>query len=166
MSSDESDSNESSSGQANSVATNKMFRKRNNVSIKLPAFRGEVDESWKAYINRFEADANYNGWGDRDKLGQLWYRQQRAAGEFAFEKLNPEILSGYRKRRSEFGHRFGVYESPKKFQTKFKRRDQRTGESAQTYGAGHKAYIAKLTIIGTTYKARGFSVALFVGSQE
>lgn len=132
-----------SSDQASYVATNKMFRKRNNVSIKLPAFRGEVDESWKEYINRFEVDANYNGWGDRDKLGQLLHRQQRTAGEFAFEELNPEILSGYRKRRSELGHRFGVYESPKKFQTKFKRRDQRNGESAQTYRAALQSLYRK-----------------------
>ena len=44
-SSDESDSNENSSGQASSAATNKMFSKRNSVSVKLPAFKGEVDDS-------------------------------------------------------------------------------------------------------------------------
>lgn len=142
-SSDESDANESSSSQASSVATNKMFSKRNNVSIKLPAFKGEVDESWKAYINRFEAVASYNGWGDSDKLGQLLPRLQGAAGEFAFEELNPEILSSYRKLRSELGHRFGVYESPKTFQTKFKRRDQRNGESAQAYGAALQSLYRK-----------------------
>ena len=120
-----------------------MFSKRNNVSIKLPAFKGEVDESWKAYINRFEAVASYNGWGDSDKLGQLLPRLQGAAGEFAFEELNPEILSSYRKLRSELGHRFGVYESPKTFQTKFKRRDQRNGESAQAYGAALQSLYRK-----------------------
>ena len=75
---DESDSNESSSGQASSAATNKMFSKRNRVSIKLPAFKGEVDDSWKAYINRFEAGVRYNGLGDRDKLGQLMPRLQES----------------------------------------------------------------------------------------
>ena len=64
---DESDSNESSSCQASSAITHNMFSKRNSVSIKLPAFKGEVDDSCKAYINRFEAGASYNGWGDRQR---------------------------------------------------------------------------------------------------
>jgi hypothetical protein len=35
----------------------------------LPVFRGELNEKWKAYINRFEAVARHNNWTEEHKLG-------------------------------------------------------------------------------------------------
>jgi hypothetical protein len=39
--------------------------------MKLQAFRGELDEKWNAYINRFKAVVRYHNWTEEDKLGQL-----------------------------------------------------------------------------------------------
>jgi hypothetical protein len=139
----DSDSDEHNSDHPGSVNTDKVFRKRSSVPTKLPAFKGEQNESWKAYINRFEAVAIHNMWTDKEKLGQLLPRLQETAGEFAFEELSPEILLSYRRLRRELANRFGVYESPTTFQTKFRRRDQKNGESAQAYGAALKSLYSK-----------------------
>ena len=139
----DSDSDDNSSDHPSSVPTNRIFTNRSSSSPKLPAFKGEQDESWKAYINRFEAVAIYNSWIDREKLGHLLPRLQGTAGEFAFEELSPEILTSYRRLKREPANRFGIYESRKTFQTKFRRRDQKNGESTQAYGAALKSLYSK-----------------------
>jgi hypothetical protein len=64
-------SDEESVGTKNrSVFTRNIFHFRSMAdSVKLPAFRRELDEKWKAYINRFEAGARHSNWTEDDKLG-------------------------------------------------------------------------------------------------
>ena len=127
-----------------SMSTPKIFGNRNSShSVKLPAFKGESDEKWKAYINRFEAVAQHNGWTDREKLGQLLPRLQGHAGEFVFEELGPTILSNYKKLLKELESRFGIIETNKTYQTKFRRRDQKNGESVQDYAVELKSLYNK-----------------------
>lgn len=60
----ESDSDEElTKTSGSSVSTRSIFHSRSRTnSVKLPAFRGESDNKWKAYINRFEAVAKLNNW--------------------------------------------------------------------------------------------------------
>jgi hypothetical protein len=111
--------------------------------VKLPAFRGELDEKWKTDINRFEAVASHHNWTEEDKLGQLLPRLQGPAGEFAFEELRPSVLSNYGRLIRELGNRFGLIETNKTFQTKFRCRDQKNGEQAQNYAAELKSLYRK-----------------------
>lgn len=73
----ESGNKESAHTSSASVCTPDIFHKKTcNLSVKLPAFREDTDETWKAYFNRFEAVAHHNKWTDKDKLGQLLPRLQ------------------------------------------------------------------------------------------
>lgn len=140
----ESDNKESAHSSSASVCTPDIFHKKTgNLSVKLPAFRGDTDEKWKAYFNRFEAVALHNNWTDKDKLGQLLPRLQGLAGEFVFEELKPEILSNYKQLTKGLGNRFGVIETNRTFQTKFRRRDQKNGELIQSYAAELKSLYSK-----------------------
>lgn len=76
-------------------------------------------------------------------MGQLLPRLQGLAGEFVFEELKPEILSNYRQLTKELGNRFGVIETNRIFQTKFRRRDQKNGEPVQSYAAELKSLYSK-----------------------
>ena len=142
----ESDTDDKESARTNGSSTSirSIFpsRSRSN-SVKLPAFKGESDDKWKAYINRFEAVAKYYDWTDEDKLGQLLPRLQGPAGEFAFEELRPEILSNYKRLVRELGSRFGIIETNRTYQTKFRRRDQKNGEHIQDYAAELKRLYSK-----------------------
>lgn len=142
----ESETDNESQNSGNTVSTSHIFSKRNtsnSVSVKLPAFKGESDEKWKAYINRFEAVATHNGWTDKEKLGQLLPRLQGKAGEFTFEELSSETLSNYKKLTKEIENRFGVIESNRTYQTKFRRRDQKNGEHIQNYASELKRLYSK-----------------------
>ena len=142
--SESSDDTESEPSNSSSVATSRLYRRTTNNSVaKLPAFKGESDEKWKSYINRFEAVANYNGWSERDKLGQLLPRLQGAAGEFVYEELKSDILSNYKLLVKEIGCRFGTIETNKTYQTKFRSRDQKNGEPVQSYAAESKSLYSK-----------------------
>lgn len=133
----ESDSDEElTKTSGSSVSTRSIFHSRSRTnSVKLPAFRGESDDKWKAYINRFEAVAKLNNWTEEDKLAQLLPRLQGPAGEFVYEELRPEVLSNYKRLVKELQSRFGIIESSRTHQTKFRRRDQKNGEHAQEYAA-------------------------------
>ena len=127
-----------------SVSTTDIFHSRGKTnSVKLPAFRGELGEKWKAYINRFEAVARHHNWTEEDKLGQLLPRLQGPAGEFAFEELRPDVLSNYGRLIRELGNRFGLIETNRTYQTKFRRRDQKNGEHVQEYAAELKGLYSK-----------------------
>lgn len=76
-------------------------------------------------------------------MGQLLPRLQGLAGEFVFEELKPEILSNYKQLTKELGNRFGVIETNRIFQTKFRRRDQKNGEPVQSYAAELKSLYSK-----------------------
>ena len=132
------DKEESARTNGSSTSIRSIFpsRSRSN-SVKLPAFKGESDDKWKAYINRFEAVAKYNDWTDEDKLGQLLHRLQGPAGEFPF------FLSNYKRLVKELGSRFGIIETNKTYQTKFRRRDQKNGEHIQIYAAEMKRLYSK-----------------------
>lgn len=141
----ESDSDEElTKTSGSSVSTRSIFHSRSRTnSVKLPAFRGESDDKWKAYINRFEAVAKLNNWTEEDKLAQLLPRLQGPAGEFVYEELRPEVLSNYKRLVKELQSRFGIIESSRTYQTKFRRRNQKNGEHAQEYAAELKRLYSK-----------------------
>lgn len=115
----------------------------------------------EAYINRFEAVAKLNNWTDEDKLAQLLPRLRGPAGEFVYEELRPEVLSNYKRLVKKLQSRFGIIESSRTYQTKFRRRDQKNGEHAQEYAADLKRlYKQDIHKKGHFDKTGGFSVKI------
>ena len=52
-------------------------------------------DSWKVWINWFEAIAYRPHWTSEDKLDQLLPKLQGTAGEFVFSQLKASVLSNY-----------------------------------------------------------------------
>lgn len=142
-SSSDSESDDENHGTGSSVSTSKIFHQKVSSSIKLPAFKGESNEKWVAYINRFEAVAHHYEWSDKEKLGQLLPRLQGSAGEFVYEELEPKTLRNYGKLKKELGYRFGLIETKKSYQTKFRCRNQNHSESVQSYASELKSLYSK-----------------------
>ena len=101
--------------------------------IKVPPYNGK--DSWKVWINRFEAIAHRQQWTDEDKLDQLLPKLQGAAGEFAFSQLKTTVLYNYSQLIAELHSRFSVIETPKTYAAQFSRRFQKVEESVENYAA-------------------------------
>ena len=57
--------------------------------------------------------------------------------------MRPEILSNYKRLVRELGSRFGIIETNRTYQTKFRKRDQKNGEHIQDYAAELKRLYSK-----------------------
>jgi hypothetical protein len=60
-----------------------------------------------------------------------------------YEELEPETLRNYRKLKKELGYRFGLIETKKSYQTKFRCRNQNHSESVQSYASELKSLYSK-----------------------
>lgn len=102
-------------------------------NVKLPAYTGK--EKWEVWYNRFEAVARLGKWDEKSKLRELLPHLQGAAGDFVFDQLPQKTLSSYRKITKEMQNRFGVFETKKNYKVLFNRRNQKQGETSETYAA-------------------------------
>ena len=106
---------------------------RYSQSFKLPAYTGK--EKWEVWYHRFEAVAKLNNWNDKNKLLELLPRLQGAAGDFAYDQLSQKTLNSYERITKELQNRFGLFETTKNYKVMFTRRNQKSGESVETYAA-------------------------------
>ena len=122
-----------SSSEDESEVTIRSSRSRHSEGPKLPAFTGR--ESWKVWFNRFNGVAEMKGWNRGDKLEELLPRLQGAAGEFVYGQLSPKIWRNYKELVSELENRFRVVETEKTYRAKFSHRNQKAGETVESYAA-------------------------------
>ena len=101
--------------------------------IKLPPFTGK--ERWDIWYNRFVDVANLRGWNDEQSLLELLPRLQSPAGEFVYGQLSSQTRREFRHLVQELNARFRVVETSKTYRALFSNRDQRIGESVESYAA-------------------------------
>ena len=101
--------------------------------IKLPPFTGK--ERWDIWYNRFVDVANLRGWNDEQSLLELLPRLQGPAGEFVYGQLSSQTRREFRHLVQELNARFRVVETSKTYRALFSNRDQRIGESVESYAA-------------------------------
>jgi hypothetical protein len=114
---------------------------RDNRNIKIPAFDGKND--WSVWVARFEAIALRMGWSNDDKLDQMLPRIEGQAADFVFTQLHPSMLTSYSDLIDEITSRYRVIETPKLFASRFSRRSQRVGETAEEFAAELKVLYDK-----------------------
>ncbi|CAC5381151.1 unnamed protein product [Mytilus coruscus] len=123
----------------NSIDTDVITQSKRSKSkigfsnAKLPSFTGK--EKWEVWINRFEAVANLQNWGNKTKLSELLTRLQGEAGDFVFDQLNSKTLKNYSKLATELKNRFGVFENKRTYKVQFNRRTQKPNEDTADYAA-------------------------------
>lgn len=109
--------------------------------VKIPYFTGKED--WSVWISRFEAIAYRSGWGENEMLDQLLPRIDGQAADFVFSQLPPIVLSNYNDLKDELNSRYKVIETPRLFASKFSRRCQKVGETAEEFAAELKVLYDK-----------------------
>ena len=102
-------------------------------AIKLPPFSGK--ERWDIWYNRFLDVARLKRWNNEQKLVELLPRLQGPAGEFVYGQLNPATRRDYSSLVAELNSRFRVVETSKTYRALFGNREQRSGESPESYAA-------------------------------
>ena len=121
----------------------RLGQRRFSYNTKLPPFTGT--ESWEVYYNRFNDVAVQEGWTTNDKLRELLPKLQGQAGEFVYGQLSGNTRRNFRLLVDEIEHRFRKIESARSYSSKYTKRTQKPGESAEDYAAElkrlyHKAY--------------------------
>ena len=112
-----------------------------HTNIKLPPFTGK--ERWDIWFNRFEEVVRLRGWDEERRLLEMLPRLQGPAGEFVYGQLNPTVRRSYTELVSELNSRFRVVETTKTYRTLFSNRDQKFGESHESYAAELKRLYEK-----------------------
>ena len=120
----------------NSRDSPRHARPRLAENIRIPCFTGKED--WPVWLARFEAIAERHAWSDEDKLDHLLPRIEGQAADFLFGQLPKATLNTYNDLTHEMHTRFRVIETPRAFATKFSRRIQRVGETAEDFAADLK----------------------------
>jgi hypothetical protein len=133
---DTSDNEKSDSNSMHSMSLSNTTRNRSTRRPKLPAFTGS--ELWEIWYNRFSDVAGRFGWTEDEKLDELLPRLQGQAGEFVYGQLSSIIRNDYSKLVAELHSRFRKVESNKTFGKKFANRQQKPGETPETYCADLK----------------------------
>ncbi|MEW8548511.1 MAG: zinc finger CCHC domain-containing protein, partial [Candidatus Thiodiazotropha sp.] len=110
----------------------KISRSRN---VKLPAFTGNSNDSWKVWFSRFTTVADLNNWDEATRLSELVQRLQGTAADFVFDEIPSEIIGNFQSLVHELGLRFQSVETNKTFRVQFGNRSQRIGESVEDYSA-------------------------------
>ena len=100
---------------------------------KLPPFTGK--EPWEIWFNRFNDIANRLNWSNDDRLDELLPRLQGPTGEFVYGQLSARVRSDYNSLCKELNSRFKIIETAKTFGSQFSRRDQKPGETVESYAA-------------------------------
>lgn len=108
----------------------KTSRSRN---VKLPAFTGNSNGSWKVWVSRFSTVADLNNWNDTTRLSELVQKLQGTAADFVFDEIPSETISNFHSLVRELSLRFQTVETNKTFRVQFGKRTQRTGESVEDY---------------------------------
>ena len=106
-----------------------------NRNVKLPAFTGNCNDSWKVWFLRFKTVANLNNWDEPTRLSELVQRLQGTAADFVFDEIPQGIISYFPSLVHELGLRFQSVETNKTFCVQFGKRTQRIGESVEDYSA-------------------------------
>ena len=106
-------------------------RKAHSTGPKLPPFTGR--ESWKVWFNRFNGIAEMREWSKKEKLDELLPRLQGAAGEFVYGQLTSTTWKNYKELISELENRFRVVKTEKTYRAKFSHRQQKPGETVESY---------------------------------
>ena len=106
-----------------------------NRNVKLPAFTGNCNDSWKVWYSRFKTVANLNNWDEPTRLSELVQRLQGTAADFVFDEIPQGIISNFPSLVHELGLRFQTVETNKTFRVQFGKRTQRIGESVEDYSA-------------------------------
>ena len=106
-----------------------------NRNVKLPAFTGNCNDSWKVWYSHFTTVANLNNWDEPTRLSELVQRLQGTAADFVFDEIPQGIISNFPSLVHELGLRFQTVETNKTFRVQFGKRTQRIGESVEDYSA-------------------------------
>ena len=106
-----------------------------NRNVKLPAFTGKCNDSWKVWYLRFKTVANLNNWDEPTRLSELVQRLQGTAADFVFDEIPQGIISHFPSLVHELGLRFQSVETNKTFRVQFGKHTQRIGESVEDYSA-------------------------------
>ena len=101
--------------------------------IKLPPFTGK--ERWDIWYNRFTDVAGLREWDEEQRLVELLPRLQGPAGEFVYGQLSLDSRRNYGRLIQELNSRFRVVETTKTYRALFSNRDQRSGETPESYAA-------------------------------
>jgi hypothetical protein len=111
------------------------------MPVKIPAFTGSED--WVVWITRFEAIAQRWGWTENEMLDQLLPRIEGHAANFVFSQLHLSLLHSYRDLKVELNNRYRTIETPRLFASKFSKRSQKVGETAEEFAAELKVLYDK-----------------------
>lgn len=103
--------------------------------MKLPAFTGNSNESWKVWFSRFSTVADLNNWNDATRLSELVQSLQGTAADFVFDEIPFETISDFHSPVHELSLRFQAVETNKTFRVQFGKRTQRIGKSVEDYSA-------------------------------
>lgn len=106
-----------------------------NRNVKLPAFTGNSNDSWKVWFSRFTTVADLNNWTETTRLSELVQRLQGTAADFVFDEIPSESICNYQTLVRELSLRFQSVETIKTFRVQFGKRVQRYGESIEDYSA-------------------------------
>ena len=115
--------------------TSEHWAHSRNRNVKLPAFTGNCNDSWKVWYSRFTTVANLNNWDEPTRLSELVQRLQGTAADFVFDEIPQGIISNFPSLVHELGLRFQTVETNKTFRVQFGKRTQRIGESVEDYSA-------------------------------
>ena len=83
--------------------------------IKLPAFTGNENESWKVWFTRFTAIGNWCNWDDTRRLNELIQRLDGVAAYYVFDEISPEYLNNFQCLVKELSNRFQSIETHKMY---------------------------------------------------
>ena len=101
--------------------------------FKLPAFTGK--ETWKTWINRFEALAEKFSLNDEEKHTALLQRLDGKAADVVFSQFSFDVRNNYKMLVRELNNRYRVVETTKTYIAQFNKRMQKSGETTQTYAS-------------------------------
>ena len=94
--------------------------------VRLRAFTGNSNDSWKVCHARFTSIANLNKWDETTRLSELMQRLQGTAAEFVFDEIPEEMLTNYEILVSELDSRFKSVETNRTFRVQFSEQVQNT----------------------------------------
>ena len=116
-----------SSSEDESEVTIRSSQSRHSEGPKLPAFTGR--ESWKVWFNRFNGVAENVNWRSYCPV----YKEPQASSCMA--SCPQKIWRNYKELVSELENRFRVVETEKTYRAKFSHRNQKAGETVESYAA-------------------------------
>lgn len=116
-------------------------KQSNGGDVKIPPFTGKED--WTVWINRLEVIAERYQWEEEELIDHLLPKLQGHAGDFVFTQLPRWKLFDYGALKNELDSQFKKIETQRSMASKFSKRDQRNGETAEEYAAELKRLYAK-----------------------